>query len=84
MKSKCTRPEDSDCLRVTRTRAAYPLPGAQETSRDNCGERPRWVVSGPSPRHIKVKQLRRFRTFSRCSRTGRLIAILILVFQILQ
>src|SRR6266852_1303914 len=29
------------------TRAAlYPLPGAQETSRDNCGERPRWVEWG--------------------------------------
>src|SRR5271163_3575106 len=46
--SKCNRPEDSDCLRATRTRGAYPLPGAQETSRDNCGERPRWVDSGPS------------------------------------
>ena len=32
-------------VQVGQRAALYPLPGAQETSRDNCGERPRWVES---------------------------------------
>src|SRR5271169_4577163 len=32
-------------VQVGQRAALYPLPGAQETGRDNCGERPRWVDS---------------------------------------
>ena len=34
-------------VQVGQRAALYPLPGAQETSRDNCGERPRWVATCP-------------------------------------
>src|SRR5271167_3371998 len=37
-------------VQVGQRAALYPLPGAQETSRDNCGERPRWVESSQLPR----------------------------------
>ena len=61
--------------------SAYPTPGRRSGSSSalcplsviGCGrpDRLKWVVSGPSPRHIKVTRLRGLRTFPPRRGTGR-------------
>jgi hypothetical protein len=48
-------------VQVGQRAALYPLPGAQETSRDNWGERLRWVETRPSPQPPRLRRKRAFK-----------------------